>query len=193
MLCGCSHSKHLHKVPWGQSVNDSSQVAQEKGSVGGEGQRRGGKHSAAAAPDINASVFHLLEKKNPSIRFPPSSPHPWTPRFDTSSSTLERKRKNTPECCCFFLPGNRSGAVCCFQERERRPWAACLPPLQPGSEFCPSIRREPKVPRERVGLRDAPKCHKGLSGLPALASPLAALQMTLFVCLQRHPGRRRRS
>lgn len=38
-----------------------------------------------------------------------------------------------------------------------------------------------------------PKCQKGLSGLTALASPPAALQMTLFVCLQRHPGRRRRS
>lgn len=38
-----------------------------------------------------------------------------------------------------------------------------------------------------------PKCQKGLSGLLALASPAAALQMTLFVCLQRQPGRRRRS
>lgn len=124
MLCGCSHSKHLHEVPWGQSVNDSSQVAQEKGSVGGEGERREGRHSAAAAPDINASVFHLLEKKNPSIRSTPSSPHPWMPRFDKSSSTLERKRKTTPECCFF-----RSVAVCCFQERERRPWAASVFPL----------------------------------------------------------------
>lgn len=38
-----------------------------------------------------------------------------------------------------------------------------------------------------------PKCQKGLSDLVALVSPLGALQMTLFVCLQRQPGRLRRS
>lgn len=53
------------------------------------------------------------------------------------------------------------------------------------------VRREPGFQGERGGFD--PKCQKGLSGLLALASPAAALQMTLFVCLQRHPGRRRRS
>ena len=48
-----------------------------------------------------------------------------------------------------------------------------------------------RVPGGALGLD--PERQKGLSGLLALASPAAALQMTLFVCLQRHPGRRRRS
>lgn len=37
------------------------------------------------------------------------------------------------------------------------------------------------------------KRQKGLSDLLVLASALVALQMTLFVCLQRQPGRLRRS
>lgn len=45
----------------------------------------------------------------------------------------------------------------------------------------------------RAVLSFHPKCQKGLSDPLTLVSPLAALQMTLFVCLQRQPGRLRRS
>lgn len=53
------------------------------------------------------------------------------------------------------------------------------------------FERDPSFQGERGGFN--PKCQKGLSGLQALASLAVALQMTLFVCLQRQPGRRRRS
>lgn len=58
-----------------------------------------------------------------------------------------------------------------------------------------SLKRDwqegPQFPRAVLSFH--PKCQKGLSDLLALVSPLAALQMTLFVCLQRQPGRLRRS
>lgn len=64
-------------------------------------------------------------------------------------------------------------------------------PLIPAVRVFPGVTRVPGFQGERRGF--GPECQKGLSGLLALASPVAALQMTLFVCLQRHPGRRRRS
>lgn len=53
------------KVPWGQSVNDSSQVAKEKGSVEERGREEERREGVQAAPHMCTSVFRLLKKKNP--------------------------------------------------------------------------------------------------------------------------------
>lgn len=155
------------------------------------GERTGKAFKQLQLPDVATSVFRLLEEKK-KIPTPPNHTTP-LPLSDTKFQDPEK----TPK-CFFILLGKRvgdgvsvssaagvgSGHTGKISLRTRTP------------AVFSGVIREPSFQRvgggERTGGFD-PKCQKGLSGLQALASLAAALQTTLFVCLQRHPGRRRRS